>query len=222
MKNTLFRRAVVGTFAAAAAFGLSALFAAPASAHNAGPSGKAVCGDDGKYVVTWTVKNDFGTKVTLSNIKILSGGKVVPGDSIPAEITLTGYGKETFTTTYAGDTSKTLVLSVDGLWQDGRDKTWPENGKPQNFTSDGVKLTGDCKPDTPTPTPSKTTPGPQPSASKPAPRTPEASSSAPPGLPVTGSSSTLPMVGTGAALIAGGTVLVVTLRRRRRVTFTAE
>jgi MYXO-CTERM domain-containing protein len=30
------------------------------------------------------------------------------------------------------------------------------------------------------------------------------------------------MVGTGAALVAGGAGLIFTLRRRRRVTFTAE
>ena len=39
---------------------------------------------------------------------------------------------------------------------------------------------------------------------------------------MTGSSSTMPLVGTGAALVVGGVALVATLRRRRRVTFTAE
>ncbi|MGI5244973.1 LPXTG cell wall anchor domain-containing protein [Dactylosporangium sp. CA-139066] len=207
----------MGTFAAAAAVGLSTLFATAASAHSAGPAGVAKCGDDGKYVITWTVENDYGTPVTLSNIKILPDG----GTHANIQLDGKGHGKDhdSFTTTYTTTKPVDLVLSVDGLWQDGR-STWPANGQPANFKSAKVHLSGDCKPNT-SPSPSKSpskSPSPSPSTTAP---TPEGSSSTP-GLPVTGSSTTLPMVGTGAALVAGGAVLVVALRRRRRVTFTAE
>jgi LPXTG-motif cell wall-anchored protein len=215
VKNTLFRRAAVGTFAVAAAVGLSTLFATAASAHSAGPAGTAKCGDDGKYVITWTVANDYGTPVKLSNIKIL------PDGGTHADISLDGKNKgkdkDSFTTTYTTTKPVDLVLSVDGLWQDGPNKTWPADGKPVNFTSAKVHLSGDCKPPV-TPSPSRSTPATTPSTHTP---TPEASSSTP-GLPVTGSSTTLPMVGTGAALVLGGAALVVTLRRRRKITFTAE
>lgn len=209
MNKTLFRRVAVGTFAAAAAVGLSTLFATAASAHNAGPSGVAKCGDDGKYTVTWTVHNDYPKPVTLSNIHITPDGGTHANISLPAS------GTETFTTTYSGDTKKDLVLSVDGLWQDSATRTWPTDGHPATFVSSKVHLAGDCKAKTPPTTqPPTTTPA--------APKTPEASKSATPSLPVTGSSSTLPLVGTGAALVVAGAALVVTLRRRRRVTFTAE
>lgn len=209
MRNTLFRRAAAGTLAAVAAVGLSTLFATAASAHSAGPSGTAKCGDDGKYTITWTVQNDWGTPVTLSNIKIL------PDGGTHANISLAAKGKDSFQTTYSTTQAVDLVLSVDGLWQDGPNKTWPANGRPQTFTSSKVHLSGDCAP--------KQTPpaSPSPSHSTPAPRTPEATPSTP-SLPVTGSSNTLPLVGTGAALVVGGAALVFALRRRRRVTFTAE
>jgi LPXTG-motif cell wall-anchored protein len=212
VKMTLFRKAAVGTIAAAAAVGLSTFFAAPASAHSAGPAGVAKCGVDGTYTVSWTVKNDYGKPVKLTNVKIL------PNGGTHADISLPANGHEGFTTTYAGTTKADLVLSVDGLWQDGPNTTWPANGHPQTFTSDKVTLDGNCKP-----TETKPSPSVSPSTSK-SPK-PEASVSvtpSTPSLPVTGSSNTMPMVGTGAALVAGGAALVVTLRRRRRVTFTAE
>ncbi|MER7009482.1 LPXTG cell wall anchor domain-containing protein, partial [Dactylosporangium sp. NPDC000555] len=209
MKNMLFRRVAAGTFAAVAAVSLSTLFATTASAHSAGPAGVAKCGDDGKYVITWTVQNDFGTPVKLSNIKIL------PGDETHADISLGAHGKDSFQTTYSTQKPVDLVLSVDGLWQDSPETTWPENGKPHTFTSRKVHLSGDCKPSQPPTTPATpTTPTTAPPSSRTPTPIPSASSSAP-GLPVTGSSNTLPMVGTGAALIAGGAGLVVALRRRR-------
>ncbi|MFI5906955.1 LPXTG cell wall anchor domain-containing protein [Dactylosporangium sp. NPDC051541] len=172
--------------------------------------------------MTWTVKNDFNKPVTLSNIKITPNAG---NGNVPGEIKLDGGAGSSFKTTYAGDAKTELILSVDGLWQDGPRKTWPEDGHPKTFHSDPVKLKGDCKPTGTSPKPS---PSPSRSASKPPtpeasrPVTPTPSQSSTPGLPVTGSSTTLPMVGTGAALVAGGAALVFTLRRRRRVTFTAE
>ncbi|MFB9407710.1 MULTISPECIES: LPXTG cell wall anchor domain-containing protein [Dactylosporangium] len=172
--------------------------------------------------MTWTVKNDFNKPVTLSNIKITPNAG---NGNVPATIQLQAGAGSSFKTTFAGTTKADLVLSVDGLWQDGPGKTWPDNGKPKTFTSEPVKLKGDCKPTGSSPSPS---PSPSRSASKPPtpeashPATPTPSQSSTPGLPVTGSNTTLPMVGTGAALVAGGAALVFTLRRRRRVTFTAE
>ncbi|WP_433083885.1 LPXTG cell wall anchor domain-containing protein [Dactylosporangium sp. CA-052675] len=215
MKNSLFRKAAVGTFAAAAAVGLSTLFATPASAHSAGPAGKADCGVNGTYTVTWTVSNDYNKTVDLTNIKINETGET------HAAISLAEKGKSgsssSFTTTYAGTTSKSLTLSVDARWSDGYTKS---------FTSRPVQLKGDCKTTehTPSPSPSKSpskSPSPTPETSKSV-TPPPPSVSPSPSLPVTGSSSTLPMVGTGAALIAGGAGLVFAIRRRRNVTFTAE
>jgi LPXTG-motif cell wall-anchored protein len=207
VKYTLFRRATVGVCAAAAAVGLSTLFASPASAHAIKPSGVADCGADGRYTITWTVENDFHTPAHLSDIKVTPGGGNADINLGPREI-------KKFTTQHAGTTKGDVQLTLRARWKDG-DKDWPADG-PKEYTSRPVRLEGDCKPSKP---PSSAPPS---SPSTPRTPTPRASTSAPPGLPVTGSSDTLPMVGTGAALIAGGTVLIVTLRRRRRVTFTAE
>jgi len=212
LKNTLFRRATVGTFAAVAAVGLSTFFATAASAHSVGPKGTADCGTDGKYTITWTVTNDYETQATLTNVKV--GG--VPNSDAPKTLAIknTPGASASFKTTHAGTTTGGVKLEGTASWGDGYSKGF-------DYT---VKLEGTCKaPSTPPSTPPASTPAPSPSASKSVapPRTPEASSSTP-GLPVTGSSTTMPLVGTGAALIAGGAALVVTLRRRRRVTFTAE
>jgi LPXTG-motif cell wall-anchored protein len=212
VKKTLFRRAAVGTFAAAAAVGLSTLFASPASAHNAGPYGTADCGDNGTYTVTWTVQNDYPNQsVDIKNISISPTGET------HGVIHLAAKGqsgdKASFTTTYSGDTKKDLELHVTGHWADNYENS---------FTSPKVHLSGDCKPTSHTPPPSSAPPSrpATPEASKPATHAPSVSPS--PSLPVTGSSNTLPMVGTGAALVAGGAALVFAIRRRRNVTFTAE
>jgi LPXTG-motif cell wall-anchored protein len=210
VKKTLFRRAAVGVFAAAAAVGLSTLFASPASAHDAGPYGKSDCGDNGTYTVTWTVQNDYFKSAEIKNISIS------PTNETHAALHLAAKGqpgdKASFTTTYSGDTKKTLQLHVTGLWEDNYQNS---------FTSPEVKLSGDCKPTehTPSPSASRTKPA-TPEASKPATHAPSVSPS--PSLPVTGSSNTMPMVGTGAALVAGGAALVFAIRRRRNITFTAE
>ncbi|WP_426510386.1 LPXTG cell wall anchor domain-containing protein [Dactylosporangium sp. McL0621] len=210
MKKTLFRRAAVGVFAAAATVGLSTLFASPASAHDAGPFGKSDCGDNGTYTVTWTVQNDYPKSVDIKNISIF------PTNETHAAIHLAAQGqpgdKASFTTTYSGDTKNDLVLHVTGLWADNYQ---------HSFDSPKVTLSGNCKPTEHTPSPSKSPSKPAtPEASRPATHAPSVSPS--PSLPVTGSSSTLPMVGTGAALVAGGAALVFAIRRRRNITFTAE
>ncbi|MER7278270.1 LPXTG cell wall anchor domain-containing protein [Dactylosporangium sp. NPDC000244] len=163
--------------------------------------------------MTWTVSNDYDKTVDLTNIKINETGET------HAAISLKEKGKpgssSSFTTTYAGTTNKSLTLSVDAHWSDGYTKS---------FASRPVQLKGDCKPTEHTPSPSKSpskSPSPTPETSKSV-TPPPPSVSPSPSLPVTGSSSTLPMVGTGAALIAGGAGLVFAIRRRRNVTFTAE
>lgn len=215
MRNSLLRRVAVGTFAAAAAVGLSTLFVTPASAHTAGVYGKAECIEaTGKWTITWTLSNDHPSKVTISNAKL------TPADAsaqIPTSID--GRGNQpkktvTFTSTAPGNATS-ATLSFDAHWADN----WPKDGVVP-VKSDPVKLEGPCS--TPTTPPTSASPSPAPSRSTEASHSPSPSTSATPGLPVTGTSNTLPMVGTGAALVAGGAVLVVALRRRRRVTFTAE
>jgi len=221
VRSSLFRRVAVGTFAAAAAIGLSTLFAAPANAHTAGVSGKAVCVKaTGTWTITWTLTNDHFATVTLSNVVL------TPADAdakIPTTIAGKG-GKPktavTFTSTAMGS-AQSASLSFDAHWADD----WPKGGV-LPVPGATVALEGPCVAPTPSsPPPPPTEAVPSPSASPSASRSvapPAPTPSATPGLPVTGSSTTLPMVGTGTALVAGGAVLVVALRRRRRVTVTAE
>jgi LPXTG-motif cell wall-anchored protein len=210
--NMLFRRVAVGAAAATAAVGLSTMFASPASAHATGATGSAVCVSvDGKYQITWKLTNDYNSVVTLSDIKLeldreaestLSTTPTVPG-RIAARPAGTPLTEVTFTSVVEKPATA-VKLTYKAKWAD-------------NYRSPGssewVALTGPC------PSPSKS-PSPSPSASRSVPASP--STSATPSLPVTGSSSTMPLVGTGAALVVGGVALVATLRRRRRVTFTAE
>ncbi|MEV4518087.1 LPXTG cell wall anchor domain-containing protein [Dactylosporangium sp. NPDC049525] len=169
---------------------------------------------DGKYEITWKLTNDYNAVVTLGDIKLELDKEAkstlsttpLPGtiDARPAGSPLT---EVSFTSVVEKPATK-VKLTYKAKWAD-------------NYRSPGssgwVELTGPC----PKPSPSKSpSPSPSPSASKSVPASP--STSATPGLPVTGSSSTMPLVGTGAALVVGGAALVATLRRRRRVTFTAE
>ncbi|MDG6104707.1 LPXTG cell wall anchor domain-containing protein [Dactylosporangium aurantiacum] len=167
---------------------------------------------DGTYEITWKLTNDYPAAVTLSDIKLELDKKAettlsktpLPTsiDARPANSPLT---EVSFTSVVAQPATK-VKLTYKAKWAD-------------NFRAPGssgwVQLTGPC----PKPSPSKSpSASPSPSVSKSV--TPSASNT--PSLPVTGSSSTMPLVGTGAALVVGGVALVATLRRRRRVTFTAE
>ncbi|MGI5178599.1 LPXTG cell wall anchor domain-containing protein [Dactylosporangium sp. CA-152071] len=214
MENTLFRRVAIGTAAATAAVGLSTMFASPASAHASGASGSAECVSvGGKYEVTWKLTNDYNAIVTLSDLKLVldqNATTVLSTTQVPTTIAASTGNPLTqvsFTSVVERPATK-VKITYKAKWADGFGA---------DVASGWVSLTGPCP--SPSPSPSKSaTPSPTPSASKPA--TPSASPS--PSLPVTGSSSTLPLVGTGAALVVGGAALVATLRRRRRVTFTAE
>ncbi|MEV4131487.1 LPXTG cell wall anchor domain-containing protein [Dactylosporangium sp. NPDC049742] len=214
MENTLFRRVAIGTAAATAAVGLSTMFASPASAHASGASGSAECVSvDGKYEVTWKLTNDYNKIVTLSDLTLVLDQKattVLSTTQVPTTIAArTGnpLTQVSFTSVVERPATK-VKITYKAKWADGFGA---------DVASGWVALTGPCP--SPSPSPSKSaSPSPTPSASKPA--TPSASPS--PSLPVTGSSSTLPLVGTGAALVVGGAALVATLRRRQRVTFSAE
>ncbi|WP_327006089.1 LPXTG cell wall anchor domain-containing protein [Dactylosporangium sp. NBC_01737] len=211
MGNMLFRRVVVGAAAATAAVGLSTVFASPASAHATGATGSAVCVSvDGKYEITWKLTNDYNSVVTLGDIKLeldKEAKSTLSKSTLPSTIAARPAGSPltevTFTSVVEKPATK-VKLTYKAKWAD-------------NYRSPGssewVALTGPC----PSPSPSAS---PSPSGSKSVPASP--STSATPGLPVTGTSSTMPLVGTGAALVVGGVALVATLRRRRRVTFTAE
>ena len=215
MGNMLFRRVVVGAAAATAAVGLSTVFASPASAHATGATGSAVCVSvDGKYEITWKLTNDYNSVVTLGDIKLeldKEAKSTLSKSTLPSTIAARPAGSPltevTFTSVVEKPATK-VKLTYKAKWAD-------------NYRSPGssewVALTGPC----PSPSPSKSpSASPSPSVSKSVPASP--STSATPGLPVTGTSSTMPLVGTGAALVVGGVALVATLRRRRRVTFTAE
>ena len=213
MGNMLFRRVVVGAAAATAAVGLSTVFASPASAHATGATGSAVCVSvNGKYEITWKVTNDYNAVVTLSHITLELDQEATSTLSTstlsiaarPAGSPLT---EGTFTSVVEQPATRVKVTYK---------AKWADNYRAPG-SSGWVALTGPCPKPSTSPSPSKS---PSPSASRSVPASP--STSATPGLPVTGSSSTMPLVGTGAALVVGGVALVATLRRRRRVTFTAE
>lgn len=213
MGNTLFRRVAVGAAAAIVAVGLSTMFASPASAHATGATGSAVCVSvDGTYEITWKLTNDYNAIVKLADIKLeldKEAKSKVSKTTVPDEIEARPDGtplKEVSFTSLVAQPATKVRLTYKARWADG----YKANG-----SSDWVALTGPC------PQPSKSpSASPSPSASRSVPASP--STSATPSLPVTGSSSTMPLVGTGAALVVGGVALVATLRRRRRVTFTAE
>ncbi|GAA3254103.1 LPXTG cell wall anchor domain-containing protein [Dactylosporangium siamense] len=188
-------------------------------------TGSAVCVSvDGKYEITWTLTNDYNGEVTLGDItletnkdatKSLSKTPLPTPTKIAARPDGTPLTKISFTSVVERPATA-VKLNYKARWSD-------------NFRATGasgwIQLDGPCpKPSTsqspsasPSPSPSKsasTSPSPSKSVSP--------SASPTPNLPVTGSSSTMPLVGTGAALVVGGVALVATLRRRRRVTFTAE
>ena len=197
MIKTLARRVTTGTLAAVAAIGMSTLFATAASAHTAGVTGVAHCDDaKGVWTITWTISNDFSTKGTVESPVLTPADSAakIP-DSVDANSSVT------FTSTAAGKTTSASFSLV---------MVWPDHFKVPG--SKTIELTGPCVMPSPSPSPSKpteSTPTPSPSPSM-------------PGLPVTGSNTTYPMVGAGAGLIAAGGVLLFVIRRRRRVTFTAE
>ncbi|MET7423953.1 LPXTG cell wall anchor domain-containing protein [Dactylosporangium sp. NPDC005555] len=228
MGNTLFRRVATGTAAATVAVGLSTMFASPASAHASGATGSAECVSvDGTYQITWKLTNDYPKAVTLSNVKLEldeQATTVLSTTTVPTTIEATPKGTKFTEVTFTSRVSRPATkvrITYSAKWADGY---------PATAASGWVSLTGPC----PSPSPSKSpsaSPTPSPSksvtpSSSPTPSSsttpPTPSTSTTPSLPTTGSSTTLPMVGTGAALVVGGIALVATLRRRRRVTFTAE
>lgn len=219
MGNMLFRRVAGGAAAATVAVGLSTMFALPASAHATGATGSAVCVSvDGTYEITWKLTNDYPAAVTLGDIKLeldKNAKSTLSTTTVPATIAARPAGSPltevSFTSVVAKPATR-VKLTYKARWAD--------NYRAQG-SSGWVQLTGPC----PKPSPSKSpsaSPSPSPSVSVPPSTSVPPSASVPPNLPLTGSSSTLPLVGTGAALVVGGVVLVATLRRRRRVTFTAE
>jgi LPXTG-motif cell wall-anchored protein len=221
--NMLFRRVAVGAAAAIVAVGLSTVFASPASAHATGATGSAVCvTPEGKYEITWTLTNDFNAELTLGDITLETNKPattILSTTTVPTKIAARTPGSpltEVKFTSVVEKPATAVKLTYKARWAD----SYKAQG-----ASDRIALTGPCpRPSTspsasPSPSPSKsasTSPSPSTSTS------PSASTSPTPNLPLTGSSSTIPLVGTGAALVVGGVALVATLRRRRRVTFTAE
>ena len=197
MISTLARRVTTGTLAVVAAIGVSTLFATAASAHTVTVAGVAKCDDaKGVWTITWTVTNHWSTTGTVdsSTLTPTDSAAKVP-DTVDAGISAT------FTSTAAG-AATSADLSVHMTWPDGH----------QESADHTVPLEGPCVVPSPSPSPTKpagSTPSPRPSASVPS-------------LPVTGSNTTYPMVGAGAGLVAAGGVLLFVIRRRRRVTFTAE
>lgn len=219
MGNTLIRRVAGGAAAATVAVGLSTMFASPASAHATGATGSAVCVSvDGTYEITWKLTNDYPAAVTLGDIKLeldKDAKTTLSTTTVPTTIAARPAGSPltevSFTSVVAKPATRVKVTYK---------AKWADNFRAQG-SSGWVRLTGPCPKASSSPSPSKSpsvSPSPSPSASKSV--TP--STSPTPSLPVTGSSSTMPLVGTGAALVVGGVALVATLRRRRRVTFTAE
>ncbi len=231
MGNTLFRRVAVGAAAATVAVGLSTMFAQPASAHATGVTGSAVCVSvDGKYEITWTLTNDYNAVITLSDVQLgldKDAKYTLSKTTVPGTIAAHPGGSPLTSVSFTSVVEKPATqakLRYKAKWADGY---------PATANSGWVALTGPCPKPSASPSVSPSaSPSVSPSASKSPSTSPSASpstsvpaspsTSPTPNLPVTGTSSTMPLVGTGAALVVGGVALVATLRRRRRVTFTAE
>lgn len=210
----------------------TALFAAPASAHEAGVVGTSDCdASTGTYTVHWTissVKRDHA--FTLTDVKPASAAKTVENKSVKATTDFL------FDQTGIAGTDTKAKLTFTAKWDDNFvDSNNPYSGVvklrgdcgtpcPQAASNDGKgkppasstsDLKGDKKPkpvcESASPSPSTGGEG----GGKPAP----SSSSSTPSLPVTGS-QTSAIAGGAVVLLGAGTGLFF-LARRRRVKFEA-
>lgn len=203
------RRLITRTGAAFVGAAVTALLATPAMACTATLTGTPTCDTEtGQVKVTWTITNDYSTKLTLKDVtssptltKIVNDAKVPKRED----------GKN-------GVLSETVSVEPGTVVSLGFTAKWP-NGQSQTVPAKTVNTTGICK-EVPPPTKSAT-PSAQPSASGGAgggPVSPSTSAAAP-ALPVTGSQTGLYAGGAVVLLGAGAGLFVVA--RRRRVKFEA-
>jgi LPXTG-motif cell wall-anchored protein len=180
-------------------------------------SGKAGCDKEtGDRFVEWTVTNKvkfIDAKLVLVQPEDAGLETIVVGATVPAGKSL---GEKQ---TVANDATK-ASLKVGVEWHTHKGKKYHEGYK-------SVDIKGECKaPESPTPTPSETTPeSPAPSESAAPSETPSESASPVPGgaggdeLPLTGASVGTAAGGAAVLLAAGGVLFYVF--RRRRIRFTA-
>jgi LPXTG-motif cell wall-anchored protein len=202
------------TLVGAAFVGLAAtaMFASPASAHHVDVTGKSDC-VDGKWKVTWTVKDIYNTEATLdavdvtpANAPIKSAAGVVLGQGVKIQ---SGDANNFVGVQWVGATERSASLRVSAHWEsDGT--TWAMK-RPYV-----VELEGDCKPTESTPSPKPTpTGGTGGGVGTPTP----SKTSAAPTLPVTGAQTGI-LTGGAVALLGAGAGLFV-MARRRRIKFEA-
>jgi hypothetical protein len=132
----------VATLGLAGATGIvgAMLLASPAQAHTSEVTGVGRC-VNGNWSVTWTVKNNFRSEETVSNVRFSTAGT----GTLPA--TVDANTSKSSTATFPG-TATTISVKFDASWAvDG----FEENDIPGTAT-----LTGDC-PAAPSPSPSVST-----------------------------------------------------------------
>jgi LPXTG-motif cell wall-anchored protein len=189
-----YRRLVTLTGALLVGFAAAAALAAPASAHPSSLDATTRCDQQThKWVVKWTLTNDFGKSAVLSDVAFKPNGSSVSGDIANGK-TLAAKGStgDSLTGTEVVDGSATgasLTLKLTYSDQFSSSKS-----KDITFTGTCVAPPPGTPPATPTPSPSK-------SVSVPA-------------LPTTGSSGGTYALG-ALVLVGAGTGLFLFARRRR-------
>ncbi|GIE84077.1 cell wall anchor protein [Actinoplanes regularis] len=143
IKSSLRRTA---TLLAGAVVGLTGVvaIATPASAHDATLKGSTVCSTDGKNLVTWTIKNDFGTPATLNKLVIPANGtkpvdenghELTEGYVVPAAKSWKEWGTVVFTQKIDSGTEATLSFRA----------SWAKDGfTEKSDDTETVKLVQGC------------------------------------------------------------------------------
>jgi hypothetical protein len=231
------------TLAGAAFVGLaaSAVLAAPATAHTAELVGRSVCDPTtGKFSVTWTLKNEFNLRATLTapEFTVKKGGQTTPGTGTLTKTEIAA-SETTVVGTQTGVPGNSVAkLKVHVTWYKANGRVSAEKdvvGKdepcgtctPEHTTPPTVPPT--IPPTVPPTIPPTTPPTEPPTSTSPSPSggtggggespTPSGSKSAPPALPVTGSQAAI--YGGGSALLLGAGAGLFLAARRRRIQFEA-
>jgi LPXTG-motif cell wall-anchored protein len=185
---------------------VSAMLAAPASAHTADVTGTACKTTTGTWVVTWKVSNDHESKMHFENLD--AQPSTIEG--INDKTTIAGNGSVTGTQTLDQDGIGKASLSFKPTWEDGFVPKGKVKATPEKV--------GKCKPEQPQPKPSESSEAPPPpgggGGGGSVPPTPSK-----PTLPVTGSQTAI--YGGGAAVLLGAGAGLFFVARRRRIRFEA-
>jgi len=170
------------------------VFAAPASAHPSSLDATPRCDQETqKWVITWTLRNEFTKSAVVSDVAFKPNGSSVSGDIANGK-TLAAKGS-------AGDSLTGTEVVSGSATGASLTLTLTFSDKVSYPKSTDITFSGTCVAPTPSPSPSAPPPSPSRSASVPA-------------LPTTGSSGGTYALG-ALVLVGAGTGLFLFARRRR-------